>query len=330
MKYRKLGNTDISVSEVGFGGWGIGGPTPGQSSYGPTDDKASLKALQAALDDGINFFDTAPAYGKSEGLVGQAFSGCRDKVVISTKIGCAEYYVPLDFSPAAVRASVEKSLGLLKTDYIDLIQFHNPDPTQENLDETFQTLDELKVEGKIRAVGISLRNIADAAVVFERFDVAAIMYNLNLMDLRALKEGLLDDAVKQGVGFIARTPLCFGYLTRKIDETTTFDEVDHRTRWSANQVHRWVEGSRLFADSIAAETGQTPAQVALRFCLSFNAVTSVIPGILNEGEAHENSAASDLGPLTKEQLEKVNEVYEGLDFMINKVKRPIAMQGVSV
>jgi aryl-alcohol dehydrogenase-like predicted oxidoreductase len=127
MKYRPLGRTGLSVSEIGFGCWGLGGVTPGATSYGEVDDAASLKALHRALDLGITFYDTSNLYGDghSEELLGEAFTGRRDKVVIATKAGRSTYDTEA-YTPAELRRSVEASLRRLRSDYVDVVQVHSP------------------------------------------------------------------------------------------------------------------------------------------------------------------------------------------------------------
>ena len=327
MKYRRLGRTDIAISEIGFGGWGIGGATPGASSYGDTDDQMSLRALDEAFGQGITFYDTAIVYGHSEELIAKAFAGRRDKVIIASKVGVTDYEQEPDYSKQAIRASVESSLKRMDTDYLDVIQLHNPDPAAAVLDETFEVLDELKQEGKIRAVGVSIAGPADGSAIFERFQVDAVQFNLNLMDQRAVSSGLIEQTAKAGASLIARTPLCFGFLTGAIDVDMTFAENDHRSRWSREQIHAWVEGCRQFATSIGEKTGNTPAQVALRYCLSFDAVGCAIPGILTPEEATENAAASDAGPLSQDEMSEIAEIYTTTEFMVRKLARPVSTKG---
>ena len=127
MQYRKLGRTDITVSEIGFGAWGIGGRTAGHTSYGATDDAMSRNALARALDLGITFYDTAPPYGDghSEELIGAAFRNCRSRVVLATKVGVERFGEAADLSPQALRQSLEGSLRRLGCDYVDLLQIHS-------------------------------------------------------------------------------------------------------------------------------------------------------------------------------------------------------------
>ena len=129
MKYRALGRSGLAVSEIGFGAWGIGGRTVNQTSYGETDDRTSRLALARAYDCGITFFDTSAAYGngRSETLIGEVLAGVRDKVVVATKAGYEAWDRPPDFSAAAIVASAERSLGRLRTDYLDVLLLHETD-----------------------------------------------------------------------------------------------------------------------------------------------------------------------------------------------------------
>ena len=160
MKHRALGTTGIAVSEIGFGAWGIGGRTAGATSYGDTDDELSLAALGNALDAGITFFDTSPAYGSghSEALIGRAFAGARrDRVVIATKAGYTDWTQPPDFAPGAIRRSLEASLRRLGTDRVDVLQLHNPAPALFATGVLAAALDGLVAEGKARCWGVSVK-----------------------------------------------------------------------------------------------------------------------------------------------------------------------------
>jgi aryl-alcohol dehydrogenase-like predicted oxidoreductase len=316
MRHRPLGRSGIDISEIGFGAWGIGGSTPGATSYGKTDDATSLRALGAALDHGTTFFDTSGVYGygHSEELLGLAFTGQRDRVVIGTKAGLREYGSQLDFSPASIRASVEGSLRRLRTDYVDLLQWHNPsvERMETDEDEIRVTAERLKRDGLIRAFGISIRAPQDGFVAIRKLQPDALQTNFNLLDQRALDCGLLDAAASAGCAVIARTPLCFGFLAGHIDEATRFAPDDHRSRWPREQIEWWARGGRLMREHAASERGQTPGQFALRFCLSLVGITSAIPGMLGPGEVIENAAAGALGPLDDDVIAAVRATYRGL------------------
>lgn len=318
MKDRQLGKTGISVSEIGFGTWGIGGATEGATSYGETDDKESLRALIHALQRGISFYDTANIYGDghAEELLGEAFGSDRGKVIIATKVGFVKHGGPHNVSPSYIRECLEDSLRRLKSDYVDVYQLHSVPPELVRAEPAcLDTMKELKKEGKIRAFGYSVKNPVDALLVMEEFGVDAVQVNFNMTDQRVLQEGIFDAARAQGVGVIARTPLCFGFLTGAVD--TNFDPKDHRSVWSSEQIARWKEAPNVFS-SIDREKEYTLAQFALKFCLSHPEVSTVIPGMLTVKEVEENALTSDLPSLTTEQLEMIEKVSRENTFFVDK------------
>jgi len=318
VRYRPLGQTGLSVSEIGFGGWGIGGRTSGTTSYGDTDDRASLAALARALDGGITFFDTSAAYGDghSEELIGEAFARRRDKVVIATKAGYDSWDRPPDFSPEAVVRSAEASLQRLRSDYIDLLQLHNP-PVEALRDRRLAAaLARLQADGKIRAWGISARSPAEAIEALADFAAPVVQANFNMMDVRAIDSALLAETERRGAGFIGRTPLCFGFLSGTIGRETVFPPGDHRLGWSRAQLDNWIDGARELLSALGVAPGREGSQAALRFCLAFPAVSTVIPGILSAQEADQNAAASILGPLPAAAVEAVLAVNRRRKFFL--------------
>jgi aryl-alcohol dehydrogenase-like predicted oxidoreductase len=317
MKYRALGRTGLQVSEIGFGAWGIGGRTIGTTSYGDTDDRTSLAALGRALDEGITFFDTSSAYGNghSEALIGQAFQAKRDRVVIATKAGYDAWDKPPDFSPAAIVASAEASLRRLRTDVIDLFQLHNPPQDSLRSVELREALVALRKAGKIRAWGVSAKSPVEAIEALRDFDVAVVQANFNMMDVRAL-DGLLAEVQCRHAGFIGRTPLCFGFLSGAISKDTVFPPGDHRLGWSRAQLDNWIDGAADLLAAVKAAPGREGARSALRFCLAFPAISSVIPGILTPAEADENARASEFGPLPPEAVEAVLQINRQRQFFV--------------
>src|SRR5262249_29784606 len=161
----------------------------------------------------------------------------------------------------------------LQSEYIDLYQLHNP-PMQLLAEDgsILETLLRLQEEGKIRALGISTRSPEEGLIAVAEFGVRALQVNFNLVDQRALASGLFELCERQGAGVICRTPLCFGFLTGKYAGDSRFDTSDHRSAWSADQIKRWAEASDIFAAAAVDQVCQTHAQVALRFCLSYETV----------------------------------------------------------
>jgi len=321
MKYRDLGATGLSVSEVGFGAWGIGGVGNGAVSYGPTDDEESKAALRRAFDLGVTFYDTADlyGYGHSESLIGGVLKDVRKQIVIASKVGLLGPYGPQDFSPEHIRTALEGSLRRLQTDYVDLYQLHNPPIELLPQDErVLGTLGDLQREGKVRVIGISVRSPEDGLAVAREFGFRSIQVNFNMVDQRALENGLFDLCSREGVGVICRTPLCFGFLTGKYSGVSRFDVSDHRSAWSSEQLKRWAEASQMFAAATAGRSHQTHAQIALRFCLSNGAVSTVIPGMLTREQVDENVIASELGPLSEIERVEMEQIYRENTFFLGK------------
>jgi aryl-alcohol dehydrogenase-like predicted oxidoreductase len=313
LRYRPLGSSGINISVVGFGAWGIGGRTPGATSYGEADDAVSRRALCEALDLGITFFDTASVYGDghSEELIGECFEGRRHQVVIATKGGITASFRGYDFSATALRASLEGSLRRLRTDYVDLFQLHNAvaDIVAQNPDIE-GLLRRFVEEGKIRAYGVSTPSPQDALDLVDGFDAASFQVNCNLLDWRAVDSGLFGRASARGVSIIARTPLAFGFLTDVLTSDTVFNDDDHRSRWPRDRVAACAEAAdALFSAVLQSGHDDSRVAIALRFCLSFDAVTTVIPGMMSAAEVRANVAACEQGALDPDLLHSIEGVY---------------------
>jgi aryl-alcohol dehydrogenase-like predicted oxidoreductase len=322
MNYRALGRTGISVSEIGFGAWGIGGRTVAETSYGDTDDATSRAALLRAFDSGITFFDTSAAYGNghSETLIGEALAPVRKDVVIATKAGYEAWDRPPDFSAAAIVASTERSLGRLRSDYVDLLLLHNAPLEVLAAADVREAMADLVARGKVRAWGLSAKGPADAMAALQAGDVTVIQANFNMMDVRAITSGLFEEMSRRRAGFIARTPLCFGFLSGTVTRDTKFPPGDHRLAWPAVQLANWIDGARDLLAAVSASPGAEGVQAALRFCLAFSEVSTTIPGILTPGEAAQNAAASVRGPLQQKAVAAVLEINRNRQFFVAAAK----------
>lgn len=307
MKYRKLGNTGLEVSEIGFGTWGLGG-----DAYGPVDDNVSKEALRFAFDLGVTFYDTADLYGNghSEEVIGEALKSVREMVNIATKVGTlphSGFYMPQDFSPKHIREGLEASLRRLRTDYIDLYQLHSP-PIEALNTSIIETLESLQKEGKIRAFAVSVRSPSDGLTAIEK-GFKALQVNFNLIDHRAIETNLFALARRENVGIIARTPLAFGYLTGTLKGDENLGDSDHRAKWPTDQLDRWAKAPRLFS-FLNEGKNRSLAQLALKFCLAYGSVSTVIPGMVNVDEVQENVRASDMEPLTSYELTRIRNIYK--------------------
>jgi aryl-alcohol dehydrogenase-like predicted oxidoreductase len=300
VRYRRLGRTDLQVSEIGFGAWGIGGNKHGHS-YGPTDNAESLKAITRAFELGCTFFDTADIYGHglSEKLLAQALQPHRHNCIIATKVGNDFYHGPVrkNFDPDYIREALAKSLQRLKTDYIDLYQLHNPPLMMLERGEHYAVLEALKQEGKIRFYGVSVHDAYEGTMAIQTGKPDAIQMVYNLLRQEAAEE-LLPLAQEHNVGLIVREPLASGMLSGKYSAANTFPTGDVRAQWP----QEYLALQTQLADKLrflALPNQRTLVQAALRFVLDAPEVSVVIPGSKTVAQVEENMATGDVPPLTE-------------------------------
>jgi aryl-alcohol dehydrogenase-like predicted oxidoreductase len=317
MKYRTLPNTDITVSEVGFGLW-----TTATGWWGTMTDDDAVAMLREALALGITTFDAADTYGngRSEEQLAKAFAGKRDQVVYATKFGYAweEYAgerkgqneIPQDFSPAAVRRSLEGSLRRLGTDYIDVWQMHNARMEQVVDGTLIELLERFKQEGKIRTWGVAFGPAIGwlwEAVVAARRNAPMLQVIWNMLEqypgdemVRAANEAHSDTA------FFIRVPHSSGMLEGKYTAETTFPPTDHRSHrprsWLLNGVKK-VETLRFLE-----RDGRTLGQASIQWLLAEPRVVSVLPNIYDREQLREFAAAPDTARLTQDELSRVAEL----------------------
>lgn len=305
MRYRKLGRTALKVSEVGFGAWGIGG-----KQWLGGEDQAALRALKTARDNGINLFDTALAYGDghSEQLIGKAF-GTGDDVVIASKVPPRNRIWPAKgsirevFPKEYVLSSLDDTLRNLGRDSVDLYQFHVWTDAWANDEEWIETVSRMKSSGKARYVGISLgeHTPADSLRALDTGLVDTVQVIYNLFD-QSPEDELFPYCVKNDIGVLARVPFDEGSLTGKVTPETTFPEGDFRNFYfkGNRKQESWGKVQQLTSD-LGISLDQLP-EVALRFCLSDPAVSTVIPGMRRPEHVASNTKVSDAGPLPAEML----------------------------
>ena len=290
MHYRALGRTGLQVSDVGFGAMTIGGEI-----FGTTDDQESLRALHRALDLGMNFIDTADAYGRghSEELLAQVLKTRRNEVVLATK-GGNQFTVRQgvrNFDPDYITSALENSLKRLQIETIDLYQLHNPPPEVMRKGEIFERLDRCKREGKIRYYGVSLEKTADGIVAIEtgKPDTLQVVYNILHQDP---EEQLFPLAQKENIGIIARVPLERGVLSGRFKVTNEFYQKDWRAGVFSKEGLLQVQAAVEKLDFLVKGDVPNLAQAALRFVLSHPAVSSVIPGIRTVKQVEDNLVIS--------------------------------------
>lgn len=315
MKYRPLGRTGWSISEVSFGAWAIG------SAWGSVDDDQAMAALHRALDNGVNLFDTADVYGngRSERLLARLRRERSEPFYVFTKAGRRlDPHVASGYNRANLTAFVERSLRNLEVEAIDLLQLHCPPTEVYYMPEVFGVLDDLVQQGKLRHYGVSVEKVEEGLKAIEYPGVQSVQIIFNMF--RQRPAGLFfEQAQRRQVGILARLPLSSGMLTGKMRPDTAFEANDHR---AYNRHGESFDRGETFS-GIDYQTGleaveelrailppgMSMAQFAMRWILMFPAVTCAIPGGRNPAQVDDNTRTSDLPELSHETMQKVAEIY---------------------
>ncbi|MDA3846458.1 MAG: aldo/keto reductase [Vallitaleaceae bacterium] len=318
MQYRRLGKTGYSVSEVSFGSWAIGG------TWGPVEDSTSMRALDEAIDQGINFFDTADVYGDghSEKLLSRLAKSKKERIYIATKAGRRlDPHVAEGYTIENITAFLERSLKNLDVEQVDLLQLHCPPTAVYDNEALFFGMDQLVKSGKIAHYGVSVETVDEALKAITYENVATVQIIFNMFRLKPT-DVLLEKAMAQDVGVIARVPLASGMLTGKMRKDTIFDKDDHRffnrhgeafdkgETFSGVDYNKGLEAvERLMA---VKPTSMTMAQFALKWILMNKGISCVIPGGRTPEQVRQNAETSEGIELDIVLMNQVKAIYDEL------------------
>jgi len=318
MQHRRLGKTGYDISVIGFGAWAIGG------SWGEVDDATSMRALHAAADAGVDFYDTADVYGDghSERLLRQFLrERAGERLIVATKMGRRVDQVTANYTPEAFVAWNTRSRDNLGVECLDLVQLHCPPTDLFYHPEVFAALDDLVAAGVIANYGVSVERVEEGLKALEYPGVASVQIIYNIVRQRPA-DRFLAEAAAHDVGVLARVPMASGLLTGKLTAASAFAADDHR---NFNRHGESFDMGETFA-GLDYEVGlevverlrplvpehATMGQLALRWILMSDAVTATIPGARNPDQARLNAAAADLTPLTPETMAAIRQIYEDL------------------
>jgi aryl-alcohol dehydrogenase-like predicted oxidoreductase len=308
MQKRKLGNSGLEVSALGFGCMGL------SFGYGPaTDTESAVKLIRAAFERGVTFFDTAECYGPftNETVVGEALEPFRDSVVIATKFGFRNGVIAqgLDSTPQNIRATVEASLKRLRTDRIDLLYQHRVDPNVP-IEDVAGTVKDLISEGKVKHFGLSEAGAANIRRAHAVQPVAALQSEYSLW-WREPEDAILPTLEELGIGFVPFSPLGKGFLTGAITEKTVFDSSDFRNTVPRFEEEKRIANQRLVAKltEIAQRRKVTNAQLALAWLLAQKPWIVPIPGTTKLHRLEENLGAVKVD-LSAAELREIEEVLQ--------------------
>lgn len=319
MRQHSFGRTDFTVSDIGFGAWQIGG------SWGEVSEADGRAALNAALDAGMTFIDTADVYGdgRSERIIAEVLKARGGpRPMVATKAGRRlDPHVAGGYTKANLEGFIDRSLQNLGVERLDLVQLHCPPAEVYYHPELFEGLEELKRAGKIAHYGVSVENVEQALKAIEYPGVVSVQIIFNMF--RQRPAGLFfQEAKRRKVAVIARVPLASGLLSGKITASTQFAAEDHRNfnrHGEAFDVGETFAGVPLETGLQAVEevrklvpAGTAMAAFALRWILMHEAVTVVIPGARNAAQAQANAAASDLPALSSDVMAAAKDIYDRL------------------
>lgn len=317
MQYRKLGKTGFEISEVSLGTWQVGG------RWGdPFNDENAERIINKAIDEGVNFIDTADVYsdGDSEAVVARVVKSRSEQVYVATKCGRQiQPHTAEGYTSEKLVGYVEQSLRNMKTDTIDLIQLHCPPTEVYSRPEIFEAFDRLKEQGKIRNLGVSVELVDEALAAMKYPNVTTVQVIFNMFRLKP-SEQLFAKAKENNIGIIARVPLASGLLSGKMTAQTSFGPEDHRTfnrngeAFDKGETFSGVDfnlGLEAVEELKNLFPGNEPlAAWALRWVLMFPEVSTVIPGASREEQLTSNLKAAQLPALSQEQMQGVQQVYD--------------------
>lgn len=303
MKYKKYIKDSIKISEIGLGAWQLGQ----NSGWKSMTEMEAIKLVHKSLDFGINFFDTAPNYGHGTGeeRLGKALKDVdRSQIVINTKFGHTQTG-SLNFRSNYIRESLEGSLKRLQVDYVDSLIMHNP-PSEYfdgNKNDHYEILDKLVEEGKIKAYGASLDTYDDMKLLMDTTNSKVIETFFNIFHQDTLRG--FEKAQTKEVAIIVKIPLDSGWLTGKYNAESRFSDI--RSRWSKEDIETRADLVNKVMSIIG--TDKNLAQLAIAFCLAYDAVSTVIPGNVNIEQLTSNVQSTDIS-ISQSLIEKLEKLYQ--------------------
>lgn len=317
MKHNSMRRAGVDVSAIGLGTWQLG------ADWGEVSEADARAVLDAAVEGGVTFFDTADVYGdgRSETLIGGYLADNPGlDVVVATKMGRREVQDPANFTLAKFREWTDRSRRNLRVDTLDLVQLHCPPTAVFSIDQVFDDLDTLVADDTIARYGVSVEKTAEALAAIARPNVVSVQLVLNAFRLKPL-DVVLPAARDAGVGIIARVPLASGLLSGRYTAATTFATNDHRTfnrhgeafdvgeTFSGVDFEQGVAAAQEFS-ALAAAHGLAPATAALAWAAQLDGVSTVIPGARSVEQARANAAAGSVSALGTEFTDRVAALYD--------------------
>lgn len=316
MKTRPFGPNKIPISEIGLGAWQLG------ADWGDVEESTALAILKSAVDSGVTFFDTADVYGagRSETIIGKFLKDCPEEIFVATKLGrFPQPGLPENITEANFKTFVEASIKRLGVEALDVTQLHCIPTHFMEQGDVFEWLRALKQEGKIKQFGASVESMDEALLCMKQEGLASLQIIFNIFRQKPI-DTIFESAKEKNIALIIRLPLASGLLGGKYTKETTFAENDHRNYNRDGQMFNVGEtfAGLKFDQGLEAVEALRPlvpnemnmAQMALRWILDHDAVTTIIPGARTPEQAKSNASASGLPPLSNEVHQQLKQIYE--------------------
>ena len=317
MIYRRINNSDKKISILGLGTWSLSNKRQKKYFYKKISLGLIKKILNKSYDKGINYYDTSPAYGYSESILGNVFKNRRDKIIISTKVGIDKFGDNLDFSVNKPTKQINQSLKNLKTDYLDIVFFYTPKLNEYNIMKSYDYMCNLKKKGIISQIGVSVKSPYDVLEINPQIKFDSIQCNFNILDNRLYDKKVINIIKKGKMDIFARTVLGLGFFTENaIKKDFKFHESDIRAGWNKSQLRLWKTCIEKIKKNDSKN--QNIEKIALKFVLSEKIIKSSLIGIRNLNELNDNLCSNNFIKLDK----KLNNYIKKLNIKYNSFLKP--------
>ncbi len=317
MLFKQLKSSNKKISIIGLGSWSLANEEYKNFFYNKISRKEISQILGKAYDMGVNFYDTSPAYGKSENFIGNEFQNKkREKILISTKVGLNKFGEKINFKIRSIENQINQSLRNLKTEYIDYILIYNPKKNDKNILKCYNFLLEQKKKGKIKHIGISVESPSDYLLFYKKYKFDLIQCNFNILDNRIYEKKLWNILKDENIDVIARSIFCFGFFTEKfLKSKISYGKYDYRNLWTNTQIESWKKGLKLIKN---IDNKLEIENIAIRFVLTEKLVSSALIGIRSITELKKNLRSNNLKKLDKHFFEKIKNLNRFNNFFIKK------------
>lgn len=317
MEYRYVKKLKKKISTIGLGTWSLAGVNDPNFFYKKISKKKIIEILNRSYEKGINYYDTSPAYGKSEKYIGEVFKKKRDEIIISSKIGLNKFGDKKDFTVSKLELQLNNSLKNLKTDYIDIVYFYNPEFNHHNLDKAFEFIKKQQEKKIIRSIGISFKTPNEIKNIKKKnfFDFAQC--NFNILDHRIYDKKIYNYLLKNNILVIARTILGLGIFTDKnFNNNYKFSKSDIRSNLGDKQLSLWKEGIK----EIKKFTGSKISieNIAIRYCLSEKLILSSLIGLSSLFELENNLNNDNFKKLSPKIIKFIKNLNKKNYYLMNK------------